>query len=109
MTKQLTGRIYRSIIDKGYHSSYLFGSGLPGELDFRITVDYSGILSDIARLLSNGIPLEQVIEDLWYSVHAESDWLCDHLYQRIEEVIMSDNIEFDNNPEPTYSSPLLNF
>lgn len=88
--------------------SCLFGSGLPGELNFRVTIDYSGIVSDIARLLSNGISLEQVIEDLWYSVQAEADWLRDHLYQRIMEVIMSDNIEFDNNPEPTKSSPLLN-
>lgn len=64
-------------------------------------------MSDIARLLSNGISLEQVIEDLWYSVQAETDWLHDHLYQHITEVIMSDNIEFDNNPEPTISSPFL--
>lgn len=79
----------------------MFDSGLSGELDFRITVDYSDIMSDIAQQLSNGISLEQVIEDLWYSVQAEADLLRDDLYQHITEVIMSEKIEHDNNPEST--------
>lgn len=84
----------------------MFDSGLSGELDYRITVDYSDIMSDIAQLLSNGISLEQVIEDLWYSVQAEADLLRDNLYQHIMEVIMSENIEHDNNPESTILTSL---
>lgn len=85
----------------------MFDSGLSGELDYRITVDYSDIMSDIAQQLSNGISLEQVIEDLWYSVQAEADLLRDNLYQHIMEVIMSENIEHDNNPESTIFQSLL--
>lgn len=97
----MTDQTSTGIIRLGYPVKCLFGSGLSGELDYRITVDYSDIMSDIAQLLSNGIPLEQVIEDLWYAVQAETDWLQDSLYLHISEVIMSDNIEFDNSPEPT--------
>jgi hypothetical protein len=83
----------------------LFGSGLPGDLDYRITVDYSDIMSDIVLLRSNDVSLEPIFEDLWYAVQAEADWLRDHLYQLITEVIMSDKIELDNNPEPTTLPP----
>jgi hypothetical protein len=64
-------------------------------------------MSDIAQQLSNGISLEQVIEDLWYSVQAEADLFRDSFYQHIMEVIMSKKIENDNNPESTIFQSLL--
>ena len=74
-----------------------------------VTVDYSDILSDIAQLLSEGVPLEVVIEDAWYSIQAEIELLHDGLHKQVVEVIMSGKIEFDNNPEPTTSLPLQIF
>ena len=81
-------------------SSYLFGSEFSGEIDRRMTIDHTRILSDMQCQYTEGIPIERIINDLWYAIQAEIDLLMEYEVNTITEEFMR-IIKDSKSSEPT--------
>lgn len=86
----------------------LLGSGLSGEPNCTITVDCSGLLSDVAARLSAGETLAEMMPDLHYGVLAELEECLGILLAQLQQTIggpMNNPIGNNNSPEPTIIMP----